>query len=146
MQTRTLTDSEKHRTRHGIIASFAEIFTGARYAKLLYSDTKRGTAHDYKEPELFLSTPIGGALAPCIKHSPSMVLVCTPVLEMPRFAPRIAPRSYNTEWTTIGPGAIKVIAWPAYGHYLVMATDPNHISNEWLGFVPMDQVFNVAGE
>lgn len=148
MQYESIPADSLKKTAHGVIPTFAEVFTGARYVRGIRTPG-HGSRLDTAPGELFLSIDtcrsgrIDGMPSSFLWDSKGSALVCAPVLPMPEFLPHIAPRNGGT-WHMRPPGSIKVIAWPKYGHFLVLATDPNCISDVWLGFVPMDQRFEVA--
>lgn len=141
-----LKDDDIKRTVCGVIPTFAEIFTGARYARKLYSDAKSGTAHDIRKGELFISTDARQIEALPESFGPGFnsILVATPNENFmkPRFSPRIASRGV---WQSVPPACVRILQWKAAGHYLILAGDPNHICDEWWGFVPFGQTFEVEG-
>lgn len=143
-----LTQDQIAKTVHGILPTFAHGFTGARYVRNIVTPG-HGSRLDTAPGELFLSIDtmrygaIDGMPSSFKWDKQGSTLVCTPVLPMPKFLPAVAPRG-NDPWIMRPPGSIKVIAWPEAGHFLMLATDPNCIRDVWLGFVPMDQRFEVA--
>lgn len=136
------------KTCHGILPNFAAIFTGARYVRNIRTPG-HGSRLDTAPGELFLSIDtcrsgkIDGMPSSFLWDSKGSTLVCTPVPPMPEFLPTIAPCN-DRPWIMQPPGSIKVIAWAEYGHFLVLASDPNCIRDVWLAFVPIDQRFEVA--
>lgn len=139
-----LSSEQINRTTKGIISTFGEIFTNARY--ISQSRDAFGKHYDEKPNELFLASEAyrGGNLPSGILLKERKSLYCTPSAEFmkPRFSPRIAPRD-GREWITIPPACVKIIPWAKYEMYLVLAGDPNHIGDEWWGFVPFGQTFEV---
>lgn len=133
---------ELPKTARGIVPSFSEIFTGARYARQLYSNRKQGTAHDKRQGELFVSVPWNVRDLPS-SFDGSSVLVATPSREFmaPRFSPRIASRG---AWNSIPPACVTIRDWGRVGYWLILAGDPNHINDERFALVPRDQTFKVG--
>ena len=126
------------KTAHGILPRFADIFAGARYAPVLYSDKKRGTAYAYAPPEVFLSTLGARGMLPSATPQ-GAVLVATPVLDLGTFLPRIGDPANLALASTI-----EVIAWEPHGHFLIVAKGPSGIESKWIGFVPMTERFEVV--
>lgn len=127
------------RTKYGVIESFDKIFTNARYLKRQYCPI-RGSWCDSKPGEIFLNTS-GRELPASFTDSHRYCLYCTPIEPMEWFSPIIG--SYQSG--VVGPSSIKIIPWYSQLAYLVLACDPNHIRDVWLGFVPMGQTFEASG-
>jgi hypothetical protein len=106
----------------------SQIVTGLRYVKSVSS--KLGS-HLRKEPdEIFVSFDGCGPPSWIGDHA----LVGTPIIELPTFPPHFgfnAPRRA---------GSLKFIAWPHIQRALVLATDPNHISDIQLGFIDLADI------
>lgn len=143
-----LKDSDIARTVRGIIPTFADIFTGARYARELYRDHRRGQANDIRPGELCVLVDFnarGLGLPDTFGDSQlKSILAATPCDDFmkPRFSPRIASRGTRQ---SVPPSGIRIIAWRPAGHFLILAGDPNNIRDEWWGFVPFGQSFTVEG-
>jgi hypothetical protein len=129
------------KTVMGIVPSFDQIFTGVRYVPQLCSGTMRGTAYGYGKGEIYLGTDYHARDLLPDSVPPGRSLACTPVAEMPRFSPQITRgQSYSN---SVGPSCLRIVAWRNVGHFLVLAGDPNSVSDVWLAFVPIDQRFEV---
>lgn len=124
------------KTLFGNIESFDLIFKDAKYLP-----TKPGRSADIIHPQIFLSMDFTARpyLPPSFTPDHKGILVCTPVIELPKFAPYIRSNSNQLRPA----GSIKIIAWEKRQAFLVIATDPNCIADAWLGFVPMAQRFEV---
>lgn len=132
-------DALRRASERGICKSLDEFVTGLRYVRSVRTE-KRGSYLEKEPGELFVSFdgagPSGWAGA-----NLNFALVGTPVGDMPWF-PAYHPNAAGGR----GPGSIKVIAWKPYGAALVKATDPNHIGDVWLGFIPLEALENVKVE
>jgi hypothetical protein len=139
-----LSNDDLKKTMYGLLPNFAAVFKDAHYVKMLHSNREHGTAYDYAPGEIYLGTEFRDwhdlALLPNSVPR-GMVLACTPVLEMPRFSPRIA--SHSSYGHSVGPSCIKVISWRQHDVFLVTAGDSNMIRDVWLGFVPITERIEV---
>lgn len=132
------------RTQCGLFPTFEHVFINAHYVPV--DQSSAGSIPRHAPGDLFIATPVGGrellpASTPQINKK-WHVLSATPVIQLPRFSPRVAPRS-GEAWVTQGPGCIRILPWWKDGAFLILAGDPNHMRDIWLGFVPMDQRITV---
>lgn len=129
--TINLTPELLKKTTYGVIPSFADIFTGARYIN---------KAGQENAGELFIWTE-GNDLPRSSRFSPWSSLYARVSEEM--IAPRFAPRIASGEWKTVPPSSVRIIPWAKNGVYLVLACDPNSIGDEWFAWVSIEQNFVV---
>lgn len=116
------------KTARGLLPSFAEIFTGARYAPRLYSDRQ----HDYHKPEVFVWTERAAEFnLPQSRNTQNGILVATGT---PAFWEYFDSREC---------GSIRLIPWEAHGVFLVVASRADYVGEQWHAWVPMDQSFEV---
>lgn len=115
------------KTARGLLPSFSEIFTGARYARQLYSDSTRGTAHDYRKPEVFIWTESGAKFGlPSTRNAQNGILVAT------------ATPAFWEHFDSYECGSIRLIPWAGDGVFLVVASRADYIGEQWHAFVAMD--------
>lgn len=119
------------KTTYGL-ASLDKLVGGFRYVESIVD--KNGSRLAKEGGELFCAFDGVGPKA-WVGARMNRALVCTPAVEMPRFA--TFGRGYVGE---AGPGSIRVVTWKAQGVALVIATSPIHIGDIWLGFVPLAEV------
>lgn len=118
----------------GEIESVADIVTGLRYVK---SESAKGKGSWLvKEPdELFVSMDGNSLPRSWVGKGLQFALVGKPAVKLPRF-----PQASLYQTGTRPAGSLSFIEWGEKGLCLVIATDPNFIADQWLGFVPLDSV------
>lgn len=114
------------KTARGLLPSFSEIFTDARYARQLYSDRQRGTAHDTKPGEVFIWTERAVEFKLPQSHMGTSILVATPT---PAFWQHFDSKEC---------GSIRMIPWAGDGAFLVVASRQDYIGEQWHAFVTME--------
>lgn len=133
-------DALRRASERGICKSLDEFVTGLRYVRSVW-DAKRGSYLDRKPGELFVNFDHCSGLSSWAGDGLNYALVGTPVGKMPGF-----PAASWRDSGVRSPGSIRVVAWRSYGAALVIATDPNHIGDVWLGFIPIEALENVKVE
>lgn len=125
------------RTAAGIVPSFDVLFTDVRRVVPDREARQRGH-HGYPPGAVYLATDHfrDNSLPQSVDLGGKWVLVCTPVIDLPEFAPCPAPSS-GYPWVNRKCETLRVIPWPHHGHYLVIAANPTHLRDHWLAFVPM---------
>lgn len=120
------------KTLLGMVDSLESIVTGLRYVKSMVIP-QRGSQLQKNPGELFVS--FDGVGPRCwVGKRMDHALVGTPRVELPRFPGRMG------SVVDRGTGSLRFIAWKHLDVALVVATDPNHISDRWLAFVPLASV------
>lgn len=130
-------DALRRASERGICKSLDEFVTGLRYVRSI-RDPKIGSRLDKNPGELFVNFDGGVGPKSWSGNDLNFALVGTPVGQMPGFPP-----SYWKDGGSRSPGSIRVVAWKPYGAALVIASDPNHIGDVWLGFIPIEALENV---
>lgn len=125
-----------NKTARGLLPSFSEIFTGARYARQLYSDRQRGTAHDTRPGEVFLGIErwSQGSDVCTLPQSfqGTAILVVTPTPEFWRVS------RYGRDVQ-----ALRLIPWRGDGAWLVTGVPGHYVGTDWHAFVPLSESFEV---
>lgn len=129
-------DALRRASERGICKSIDEFVTGLRYVRRIVTES-RGSYLEKEPGELFVNFDRAG-ISSWGGKGLNYALVGTPVGKMPSFS-----GSLSRARTANGPGSIRIVPWKVYGAALVIATDPNHIGDVWLGFVPIEALEDV---
>lgn len=134
MDLSNINASNLSRCSIGAIESVESIVTGLRYVKSK-NDLKRGSWLEKDPGELFVAMDGNGLPRSWVGKGLQFALVGTPAVELPSF-----PQANLFNRTTRPAGSLSFIEWGEKNVCLVIATDPNFIADQWLGFVPLDLV------
>ncbi len=124
----------------GAIESVESIVTGLRYVRSTF-DKNRGSFLEKDADEIYVGMDGNSLPKSWVGKGLNFALVGRPAIKLPRF-----PQASIYTKGNRPAGSLKFIEWGAQGLCLVIATDPNCIGDQWLGFVPLDLVASVSIE
>lgn len=124
----------------GAIESVESIVTGLRYVEHKSAKGK-GSWLVKDDDEIYVGMDGDSLPRSWIGDGLRFALVGRPAIKLPRF-----PQASIYQKGNRPAGSLKFIEWGEKGVCLVIATDPNFIGDQWLGFVPLDLVASVSIE
>jgi len=140
MDLSSISASNLNRCSIGAIESVESIVTGLRYVKSESSKSKVSWLVKDAD-EIYVSMDGNSLPKSWVGKGMQFALVGRPAVKLPSF-----PQASWRDSSTRPAGSLKFIEWGAQGLCLVIATDPNFIGDQWLGFVPLDLVASVSIE
>lgn len=124
----------------GAIESVESIVTGLRYVRSK-AVKNRGAFLEKDDDEIYVGMDGDSLPRSWVGKGLEFALVGRPAIKLPRF-----PQASIYKGGDRPAGSLKFIEWGEKGVCLVIATDPNCIGDQWLGFVPLELVASVSIE
>jgi hypothetical protein len=118
----------------GAIESVESIVTGLRYVEHKSAKNK-GSWLAKEADEIYVGMDGDSLPRSWVGKGMRFALVGKPAVKLPRF-----PQASAYQMGLRPAGSLKFIEWGEKNVCLVIATDPNFIADQWLGFVPLDSV------
>jgi hypothetical protein len=134
MDLSSISASNLNRCSIGAIESVESIVTGLRYVRSKFVKD-RGSYLEKDADEIYVSMDGNSLPKSWVGKGMEFALVGRPAIKLPMF-----PQASYRDPGRRPAGSLKFIEWGAQGLCLVIATDPNFIADQWLGFVPLDLV------